>query len=164
MGNLAIMKHLSPDRPANAPLRLLIPVDAGDECRWGIQYALRLARQGARVEACLLYLAEPVRSWEVLRFYTEDEVRQHFQERSAIFLEEAAKPLRDAGVACRTYFREADAVGGVIDMAEELNCSEIVVPRTHWLGVFPSGLGRKLISRHCTIPVTLVGADGATEV
>lgn len=164
MGNLAIMKHLHPDRPANAVVRLLIPVDASNESRWGIHYALRLVREGARVEACLLYLAEPVRSWEVLRFYTEDEVRHHFQQRSAIFLEEAAQPLRDAGVACPTYFREADAVGGVIDMAEELNCSEIVVPRIHWLGVFPSGLGPKLIGRHCAIPVTLVNADGSTEV
>lgn len=164
MGNLAIMKYLNPDHPANALVRLLIPIDATDESRWGLQYALRLARAGTQVEVCLLYVAEPMRSWEVLRFYTEDEVRRHFQARSAVFLEEAAKPLSDAGIACRTYFREADAVGGVIDMAEELNCSEIVVPKTHWLGIFPSGLGPKLINRHCAIPVTLINADGATEV
>lgn len=164
MGNLAIMKHLNPDPPADAVTRLLLPIDASDESRWGLQYALRLAATGMPLEVCLLYVAEPVRSWEVLRFYTEDEVRKHFQERSAIFLEAAAKSLADAGIACRTYFREADAVGGVIDVAEELNCSEIVVPRTRWLGLFPSGLGPKLIKRHCAIPVTLIGVDGSTEV
>lgn len=163
MGNLAIMNHLNPDRPSDAVARLLVPIDATEESRWGLQYALRLARSGPQVEVCLLFVAEPVRSWEVLRFYTEDEVRKHFQERSAVFLEEAAKPLREAGIACRTYFREADPVGGVIDMAEELNCSEIVVPRIHWFGLFPSGLGRKLINRHCAIPVTLISADGSTE-
>lgn len=164
MGNLAIMKHLKPDYPANALVKLLIPVDATDESRWGLKYASRLAGTGIEVEVCLLFVAEPVRNWEVLRFYTEDEVRKHFQERSALFLEEAAKSLAEAGIACRTYFREADPVGGVIDMAEELNCSEIVVPRTHWLGLFATGLGPKLINRHCTIPVTLINADGSTEV
>lgn len=163
MGNLAIMKHLSPDHPAKALVRLLIPIDATDESRWGLVYATRLARAGAQVEVSLLFVAEPVRTWEILRFYTEDEVRKHFQERSAIFLEEAAKTLSEAGITSRTYFREADAVGGVIDMAEELNCSEVVVPRTHWFGLFPSGLGQKLINQHCTIPVTLINADGSTE-
>lgn len=161
MGNLAIMKHLNPDPPPNALVRLLIPIDATDESRWGLLYASHLARSGIKVEVCLLFVAEPVRNWEVLRFYTEDEVRKHFHERSALFLEEAAKSLSEAGIASRSYFREADAVGGVIDMAEELNCSEIVVPRTHWLGLFPSGLGRKLINRHCTIPVTLINASGS---
>lgn len=164
MGNLAIMKHLSPDHPAKALVRLLIPIDATDESRWGLVYASRLAKTGAQVEVCLLFVAEPVRNWEVLRFYTEDEVRKHFQERSAIFLGEAEKILSEAGLTSRTYFREADAVGGVIDMAEELNCSEVVVPRTHWLGLFPSGLGPKLINRDCIIPVTLINADGSTEV
>lgn len=96
--------------------------------------------------------------------YTEDEVRKHFQERSAIFLSKAEKALSEAVINIRTYFREAGAVGGVIDMAEELNCSEVVVPRTHWLGLVPSGLGQKLINRHCTVPVTLINADGSTEV
>lgn len=164
MGNLSIMKCPTPDHPGNALVRLLIPIDATNVSRWGLQYALRLARSGVRVEVCLLFVAEPVRSWEVLRFYTEDEVRNHFQERSAIFLEDAAKLLSEAGIACRTYFREADAVGGVIDMAEELNCSEIVVPMIHWLGLFPSGLGSKLINRHCAIPVTRVSADGSAKV
>lgn len=164
MGNIAIMEHLNPDPSANDLIRLLIPIDATDESRWGLRYALRLTRTGTPLEVCLLYVAEPVRSWEVLRFYTEDEVRKHFQERSAIFLGEAAKTLSEAGITSRTYFREADAVGGVIDIAEELNCTEIVVPRTLWLGLFPSGLGPKLINRHCAIPVTLINADGSTEV
>ncbi|MDP3539775.1 MAG: universal stress protein [Azonexus sp.] len=164
MGNLAIMKHLKPDSPANTFVRLLIPIDASDESRGGILYASHLARAGIQVEACVLFIAEPVRSWEVLRFYTESEVRKHFQERSALFLKDAAKSLSEAGINCRTYFREAEAVSAVIDLAEELGCSEIVVPRIHRLGLFPSGLGPKLINRHCTTPVTLINADGSTEV
>lgn len=156
------MKHLHPDTP-NAVTKLLIPIDATDESRWGLQYALRRAKAGTALEVYLLYIAEPVRNWEVLRFYTEDEVRKHFQERSAVFLEAAALVLREAGIPCRTYFREANAVTGVIDMAEELNCSEIVVPRTHCFGLFLCGLGRQLLVRRCAIPVVLTSADGSTE-
>lgn len=163
MGSLAIMKNLDPEPQTRMSLRLLIPVDATDESRWGLQYALRLAQSGLQIEVCLLFVAEPARNWEVLRFYTEDEVQRHFVERSEVFLGAAAKVLRNAGVACRTFFREADVVSGVIDMAEELDCSEIVVPRMHWLGIFPTGLGQKLVSRHCSIPVTLINADGGTD-
>lgn len=157
------MKPLHSERPAGTAVRLLIPIDATEESRWGVRYAVRLAAGGVRVEACLLYVAEPVRSWEVLRFYTEDEIRRHFQARSEVFLEEAATPLRDAGISCASYFREADAVDGVVAAAEELNCSEIVVPQTLWLGLFPSGLGARLIHRHCPIPVVLTDAEGAVR-
>ena len=125
---------------------------------------MQLAAAGQPVDVCLLYVAEPVRNWEVLRFYSEDEVRQHFQERAAIFLEEAAETLHQAGLPCRRFFREADPVGGIIDLAEELQCTAIVVPATHCLGLFPTGLGRKLLNRQGSIPVTLVGADGSTVV
>ncbi len=160
MGNLSIMAHLHPEAPGTVA-KLLIPIDATDESRWGLQYAIRRAKAGTAVEAYLLYVAEPVRNWQVLRFYTEEEIRRHFQERSAIFLEEACMPLREAGIPCQTYFREADAVQGVIDLAEELNCTAIVVPRTLWLGVFPAGLGRQLMNHRCAVPVMLTTSDGS---
>ncbi|MCE1181696.1 MAG: universal stress protein [Rhodocyclales bacterium] len=141
MGNLAIMEYLTPDHPAKSFVRLLIPMDATDESRRGLNYAFRLAGSGAQVEVNLLFVAEPLQNWEVLRFYTEDEARKHFQERSAILLEKAAQELAERGTQSRTYFREADSVGGINDLAEELNCSEIAVPKTHWLGLFPSGPG-----------------------
>ena len=164
MGNLADMKYLHPAAPGNDLQRLLIPIDASAESRWGLRHAVQLAAAGQPVDVCLLYVAEPVRNWEVLRFYSEDEVRQHFQERAAIFLEEAAETLHQAGLPCRRFFREADPVGGIIDLAEEIQCTAIVVPATHCLGLFPTGLGRKLLNRQGSIPVTLVGADGSTVV
>lgn len=153
----------SPRRSADAAgglRRLLIPLDATAESRWGLHYARRLAEAGAGVEVCLLYLAAPVRNWEVLRFYTEAEVRRHFRERSQIFLEAAASTLGEAGIPCRTYFREADPVAGVIAMAEELACTEIVVPRRQCLWLLPAGLGRELLGRRCPVPVTRVDAAG----
>lgn len=162
MGDLSIMKNLQAVAPGSR-LKLLIPIDAGVESGWGLRYAIERGRAGAAVEVCLLYVAEPVRNWEVLRFYTEAEVRQYFQERSGIFLDAAANALREAGIPCQRYFREADAVAGIIDLAEELNCSEIVVPSSYCLGLFPAGLGRRLRQRHGTVPLTLVRADGSVD-
>lgn len=153
-------KHSAPRSDTAA--RLLIPIDATDESRWGLRHAIRRAEQGAPVEVCLLCVAEPVRNWEVLRFYTEEEVRRHFQERSAIFLEEAAQALRAAGIPCQALFREADDTArAVVDLAEQLECSEIVVPRTLCLGLFPCGLAHRLVRRHGAIPVTQTREDGS---
>ena len=164
MGNLADMIHLHPAAPDSALQRLLIPLDASAESRWGLRHAELLAATGRPLDICLLFVAEPVRRWEVLRFYREDEVRQHFQARAAVFLDEAAATLQQAGLPCRRFFREADPVGGILDLAEELQCTTIVVPATHCLGLFPTGLGRKLLNRQGSTPITRVGADGSTVV
>ncbi len=50
--------------------RLLIPVDATERSRWGLQYALRLQRKGVLLQVFLLFVAEPVTRSEVLRFRT----------------------------------------------------------------------------------------------
>ena len=162
MGDLSIMKNLHSVAPGSG-LKLLIPIDASAESAWSLRYAIECARAGVAVEVCLLHIAEPVRNWEVLRFYTEAEVSQYFQERAAIFLEAAANTLREAGIPSQRYFRQAEAVAGIIDLAEELNCSAIVVPSTYCLGLFPAGLGRRLRQRHGTVPLTLVQSDGSPE-
>ena len=71
--------------------------------------------------------------------------------------------LRQAGISSQRYFREADAVVGIIDLAEELNCSAIVVPSTYCLGLFQAGLGRRLRQRHGVVPLTLVQEDCSPE-
>lgn len=161
MGNPAIAKPAH-SGPADDRVKLLIPVDASDESRWGVRHALRRFKAGTPLEVCLLFIAAPVRNWEVLRFYSEEEVRQRFQERAAVFLEEAAGPLREAGIPYRSHFREADAVRGVIDCAEELNCTEIVVPQTSGWRLLAPGLGDRLQRQGCRIPVTRTKADGST--
>lgn len=160
MGNPAITKP-APSGPAGDRVRLLIPVDASDASRWGVRYALRRFETGTPLEVCLLFIAAPVRNWEVLRFYREEEVRQRFQERAAVFLEEAAGPLREAGIPYRSHVREADPVRGVIDCAEELACTEIVVPQTAGCRLLSPALGDRLRRQGCRIPVTRTRADGS---
>lgn len=162
MGSLSIMTHLHPAR-GNRVAKLLIPIDATDKSRWAINYAIRLAQAGAAIEVCLLYIIEPVKNWEVLRFHTEQEVRQRFDERSAIFLAEAADALSAAGIPCHRYCREDELILGILTFAEEKGCSEIVVPRTKLFGLFPYGLATKLASKSTNVPVVLTTEDGSTE-
>lgn len=140
--------------------RLLILVDATEDSQWSLRYAQQRARIEGSLAVCLLYVAEPVREWEVLRFRTESEIRRHFEARAQLFLEEAANKLRDAGIDVQSYFREADPVLGVLSLAEELECTEIVAPKSEWLGLFSAGIGRKLLRAANHIPVRLVGAGG----
>ena len=150
-------------RSGPAPHRLLIPIDATDASRRGLPYAIELARQKARVEVCLLYVVAPVRDWEVLRFRTEQEIHQHFQSRAECFLEEASAPLKAAGIPCSTCFREQEPVFGILDLAEQLDCTAIVLPQPDWLDFHDSSLVRRLRQARRPIPVILVDADGSVE-
>lgn len=145
---------------ATAPRKLLILVDATAGGRGPIAYAIRCAASGAALEVDLLAVIELPRQWEVLRFHTEQEIRQRFAERAAIFLAEAAASLGAAGIACRCHCREDETPRGVTNFAEEQGCTEIVVPRQTILGLFAAGLGPKLIARGSAVPVVQVMADG----
>lgn len=162
MGNLSIMKHLNQARD-NQVAKLLIPIDATAQSNWAINYAIRRARAGTLVEVYLLYVIEPVRNWEVMRFHTEQEVRQRFEERSAIFLEDAADALSVEGIPCHRYCREDEQVRGILTFAEEKGCTEIVAPRTTFFGLFLYGLAAKLTSKSSSVPVVLTTEDGSTQ-
>lgn len=162
MGNLSVMKALSP-APANALRKLLIPVDATAECHWPIQYAIRCGAAGTPLEVHLLTVIELPRQWEVLRFHSEQEIRQRFEERAAIFLAEAAASLAAAGIAAHRHCREDETVRGILNFAEELGCTEIVVPRLTFLGLFADGLAPKLTARRPRVPVVQVTADGVAR-
>lgn len=55
-------------------LRILAPINANDDSRWGVRYALRRRREGKKVEVILLNVGEPVDQWQVLRFRTQREI------------------------------------------------------------------------------------------
>lgn len=144
----------------NAPAahhRLLIPIDATEDWRCGVQDAIRMSRQGVSVEVCLLYIVAPIRCWEVRRFRTEQEIHRHFEERSLVFLEAASRPLREAGIPCTCLFREQAPVLGTLDLAEQFDCSEILMPAPHWLdAVCGSSLSHRLRNARRSIPIRLV--------
>ena len=56
--------------------RLLLPINASEESRWGLKYARQLHESGTPVEAILLNVGEPVTQWQVLRFRTQQEIAE----------------------------------------------------------------------------------------
>lgn len=143
--------------------RLLIPIDAAAASKWGIAHALRIHREAGPVAVYLLYIFAPVRHWKVRRFRTEQEIHRHYEARSRVFLEEAAQPLRDAGIVCRSLFREAPPVPGILDLAEQLGCTGIVVPDPGWSDLLGRSLARRLQRARRGIPITLARPPAARE-
>ena len=145
----------------NATLRrLLLPIDATERSRWGIGYALALHRAGERVEATLLSIAEPVTDGRVLRFRTQ--IARFQAERARHLLEEAAQGLSSEGMPCHTLFREGEVVFEILDTAEQLECTEIVLPAPapRLLALFSDDTVRKVLRQRRGTPVIVVDENG----
>ncbi|MBK6629800.1 MAG: universal stress protein [Betaproteobacteria bacterium] len=152
--------------PREAPAaHLLIPVDASERSRWGVQYALRLQRSGRPVQVALLFVAEPVTSLEVLRFRTHDDIARFQAEGGRHILHDAAQPLLEAGVSCQEIYREGDAAFQINDVAEQLGCDEIVLPLPHAriARLLSRDLVREVIKRTSGVPVVTANAEGIAE-
>jgi len=143
------MSDLAPEASIR---RLLFLIDASDRSRQLLDHALALQSAGQALEVVLLYVIEPVRCWEVLKFRSEAEVAQHFAERAGIFLQLAAARLQAAGIPCRGYCRTGDPATLLRALAEEQQCTALVIPRQTCLGL-PLGLQRRLQRQPGTVPV-----------
>ena len=144
------------------PLRLLVPINANQDSRWGVEYALRRHRQGVAVEVILLNVGEQITQWEVLRFRTQQEIEQFQSERAQAFIEEASQPLADNEIVYRGLFKQGKLVFSILDTAEELACDEIVMPASKpWLAcLFASDVVNSVVHQQRGIPVVLVNAQG----
>ncbi len=146
-------------------LKLLLPVDATERSRWGINYAIGCKQSGRDVAVSLLLVAEPVTNWEVLRFFSEERVRRFQAERGNYLLEDATQPLRQAGIPAQTNYREGDIVFQILDIAEQLGCDEIVLPMPYprWVRLLSPDIVRELTRRQRSVPVTTVNSAGMPE-
>lgn len=156
---------MSEDEAAAAtgrPLRLLVPVNANDDSRWGIAYALRLHALGRAVEVCCLNVGEPVTQWEVLRFRTQAEIARFQAERAQAFIEEACAPLAAGRIPCRGFFKRGGVVFSILDTAEELACDAIVMPPPAGglLGLFSKEIVAAVMRKSRAIPVITVDRHG----
>ena len=153
------------DAPAPGTLKLLLPVDATERSRWGIQYAIRRRQSGSDVAVSILLVSEPVTNWQVLRFLTEEQVRRFQVERGNILLEDAAQALRRAGIPVQLNYREGDIVFQILDVAEQIECDEIVLPRPYprWARLFSRDVVREVMRRQRSVPVVAVDSLGKTN-
>jgi len=127
-GGLKMDQSNGPDT-AMQPLRLLIPITATENSRWGIRYALRLRAEGSRIEVIFLNVGEIITDWQALRFRSQAELARFQAERARAFIDEASAPLLEHDIPFRGLFRRGDPVFCILDTAEELDCHQIVLPQ-----------------------------------
>jgi hypothetical protein len=146
-----------------ALLHLLIPIDATERSRWGLRYALAQREAGRKVTATLLNVGEPITNLKVLRFRTHEDIARFQSERARFFLDEAAQQLAADGISCRTLFREGEVVFEILDAAEQLDCSEIVLPKPppRMRMLLSGDVVRAVIRHQRTVPVVVVDEHGA---
>lgn len=160
-----IENQLIADALGTDTLKLLLPIDATERSRWGINYAIGRKQSGRDVAVSLLFVAEPVTSWQVLRFLNQEEVRRFQAERGNYLLEDAAQPLRQAGIPAQTNYREGDIAFQIFDVAEQLGCDEIVLPMPYprWARLLSLDIVREVTRRQRSVPVTTVNSHGMPE-
>jgi hypothetical protein len=154
-------------RCADAPAatKLLLPVDATDRSRWSIVYAISLHERGTTVEVHLLFVAEPITSWQVLRFRTQAETIAFQRQYGQWQLDDALVPLRQSGITVRTHLREGDIPFEILDCAEQLACDQIVLPRPYprWMRLLGTDVVREVVRRAAVIPVVTVDQHGVAD-
>ena len=138
--------------------RLLVPVSAASARARGIAYPHRCLAAGLPVEVCLLHVIEPVEAWQVLRFLTRDEVARFQERRAADCLARNSAILVEEGVPFHAVIRKGRLIESIVGVADELACTEIVVPAPA-LGLW-GGWGNNLavrLARHgVRTPLTLM--------
>ena len=145
--------------------RVLIPIDATERSRWALRHALAEHRAGRAIEAHLLFVAEPITSWQVLRFRMQSEIAQFQAQRAQWLLEDAAAPLQQAGVPVNGHFREGDIAFAILDAAEQLGCSRIILPppRPRWLSLLARDIVRQVLQRANGHDVVTVNKAGLAQ-
>jgi nucleotide-binding universal stress UspA family protein len=143
-------------------LRILVPINATEESRWGIEYALRQHRKGKHLEVVLLNVGEPITQWQVLRFRTQQEIEQFQAERAQAFIEDASQPLAENHITSRGVFKQGDLVFSILDAAEELDCDEIAMPAPHRgiSSIFSNNIALSVRRQQRDIPVVFVNSEG----
>ena len=125
-----------------------------------LRYAL--AHRGTPVHVDLLFVAEPAARLEVLRFRTQAEMAEWQAKMAQWLLEDAAKPLQEAGLSVYSHFREGDIANEIVETAERLGADAIVMPPPHpvWLNFLTRGIVRKVLRRARATPVVHVDREG----
>ena len=156
------MGKLSQTETGTKRLRILLPINAEEDSRWGIQYALRRHGEGKSVEVVLLHIGEPVTQWQVLRFRTQQEITEFQAARAEAFIEDASQALDAAGIQYSGLFRQGELVFTILDAAEEQDCDEIVMPdqKSFLHGVFGHGIVAAVQRHQRSIPVVIVNSEG----
>lgn len=156
-----IPRHVPGAGPAS--LRLLLPVSADPDSGWGLHYALRCHAEGRAVEVCLLHVAQRITCCEIFAGAAEGGGCARSQP-PIPGLADAAAMLGSAGIAVRGFLASGGVVETVLDMAESLDCHQIVLPLNDRPGVLGGFWHRNTVrfiqEAERGIPVVTVDGQG----
>ena len=137
--------------------RLLIPV--GRRCHWpgALNYVRCRMALGRHPEVCLLRIEKLSSHW------LPDDGGAFLRERIDAVLRGVCDELAACGIAHAVHLRSTNRlVFAILDAAEELNCSGIIVPPavSGWRRIFSSGTVAVLCAGQRNVPVITVDGDG----
>lgn len=143
------------------PERLLIPIGRSTQPAAMVRYVRDCAARGQQVEACLLHVDEARGPWELMNPFRGGGVSTRWLAKPV--LEQVARDLTQSGIPNAAYLRSDSIVFAILDVAEELDCTGIVVPMpgSGWRRIFSRGIVAILHARKRNIPIITVAADGS---
>lgn len=109
-----------------------------------LRYAQSRRALGQTMEVCLLHIEEALGYWELLPMFYAGETST--RKRIEPILNRASSELTRSGIPNAAYLRKGEVVFAILDAAEELNCSGIVVVQpTCGQRLFSVGTDRKSV-------------------
>ena len=168
---MGLMDTLSTIPPANPPSpdegqqtqRLLIPIKRLDDAGPAISYAFRRREAGVPVQIALLHVEALVAPWPIRG--EGQYVRTHRKPRTSNVFAESQRILDNLGIEYTTHLTSGPLVFSILDAAEQLACSEIVVPTPGRLHM--RFLSRNIVSTLLTwqraVPVITVNQRGVRQ-
>jgi nucleotide-binding universal stress UspA family protein len=139
-------------------MRFLIPVDGSLHCERAIQHLIRLAKCREALEIHLINVREPVDSWEVRSFLTEEEIARIQQSEGVEDLRSARALLDAAGLAYEAQVLAGPVAQTIAHYADSHQCDQIIMG-THGRGGLASlflGSEAAKVIHLAHVPVTLV--------
>ena len=158
MAAMSDIPWLAAKLPSAAP-RLLIPVKRPGDARQAIGYAISRGTDGG-VEVALLHVESVAARWPVGD--GERSVQATAQQASAALFARATQMLERCGIEFAVYVRSGPVVFSILDAAEELDCSEIVVsaPARPLARLWSRRVVDALLAGQRSIPVVTVDKRG----
>lgn len=143
---------------AVAELRLLVPVKDGEDAAQAIAYAIRRRAEGRKVAVCLLHVEESA-SAEPQKLHSFGAPGRG--QRRDVF-SDAMRMLAGLDIEFSAYVRRGPLVFTILDAAEELDCSEIVLPEQPrgWLRFLSRNIVTTVLARQRSSRVVTVCKDG----
>ena len=143
--------------------RLLIPLKRQDDANPSIAYAIRRRAEGSPVVIALLHVEALVAPWPITGI--GQYVRTQRKPRTGNVFSESLRMLKDLDIEYSTHLIPGPVVFSILDTAEQLACSEIVVPapgRLH-LRCLSENVATTLVAWQRSIPVVMVNKRGITQ-